>query len=150
MVPAASVPIRFPWTSVAEFDRRMPGPPLAEIRLAPSEKPCASVPRAAPIVLPVAFSTATPPAALVRMDSPSGVVPMKLPMTRLFVEPEEGRSRPNPLPGRLGLGMRRKPLPEITLWAARVVPPIVFPDENTRRPASSFPSLEVPSRSVPM
>src|SRR5262245_3973124 len=69
-----------------------------------------------PIVLPLAPpAICTPPTPLARAAQPAALRPMKLPSTTLFLVPAPSIETPLP------------PLPELTLRAAAVVPPIVLP-----------------------
>ncbi len=117
---------------VPASSKSIPAPALPEIRLpAPAAVP--------PIVFNDESSTATPAFPLGAAAVPAALVPMRFPCTRLFVDPCPMMSMPLP------------PLPEMTLSAPGLVPPIVFwGDATIDTPSPPLPAIWVPVASTPM
>src|SRR5262249_50068365 len=133
-VPAASVPMRLPATVLFAAPAPWMTTPLAPL-------PEMTLPAAA-VVPPMVFAVAplrmlTPVPPLGRAAVPAALVPMKFPATVLFDAP----------------GMRRRaaPLPEMTLPAAAVVPPMVFAEAPavTITPWRMLATALLPMASVP-
>ena len=130
--PAALAPMMLPWMvtpAVATFWTVMPYWVLPEIRL--------PAPVAVPPTVTWLVAIEMPEAVLGRAEPPSALVPILLPWIR--IDPARALM---PLPA----------LPEMTLPAARVVPPMVVPVEPvvTWTPAVLLGTAIAPVKSVPI